>query len=118
MTRNVAAREQSGWKIISVLPDVCLTPMGYGAVPVPYPVYAELKDSTRMAKSVKANGHPVIIYDKTVVSKTIGDVAGNKKGVKSGTVEGKCYPKTHSSTVSAEGHRVIRHDDEFWMNGA
>jgi hypothetical protein len=87
-------------------------------VPVPYPVYAELKQSVRVAKSVKANGNPVVIYDETVVPKTIGDAAGARKGIKSGTVKANCYPKTHSSTVSAEKHRVVRHDDEFWMNGA
>jgi hypothetical protein len=53
---------------IYTLPDVCLTPVGSSVVPVPYAVYAELKQSVRVAKSVKANGHPVVIYDETYVS--------------------------------------------------
>ncbi|MDR0673170.1 MAG: DUF4150 domain-containing protein [Zoogloeaceae bacterium] len=117
MTRNVVARKQSGWKVVYTLPDVCLTPMGSSVVPVPYAVYAELKQSVRVAESVKANGHPVVIYDETVVPRTIGDGAGTRKSVKSGTVEANCYPKTHSSTVSAEKHRVVRHDDENPLPG-
>jgi hypothetical protein len=117
MARNVAARKQSGWKVVYTLPDVCLTPMGSAQVPTPYPVFAELKDSTREAKSVKANGHPVVIYDETWVPKTKGDAAGARKGIQSGTVEANCWPKTHSGTVSAEKHWMVRHDDEFWMNG-
>jgi hypothetical protein len=118
MARNVAARKQSGWKVIYTLPDVCLTPIGNNVVPVPYAVHANLEQSVQVAKSVRANGYPVVIYDETYVPKTIGDAGGKRKGIQSGTVEANCYPKTHSSTVSAEKHRVIRHDDEFWMNGA
>jgi hypothetical protein len=70
-----------------------------------------------VAESVKANGHPVVIYDETVAPRTIGDSAGSRQGIVSGTVEANCWPKTRSSTVSAEKHRVVRHDDEFWMNG-
>jgi hypothetical protein len=51
------------------------------------------------------------------VPTTVGDAAGAAKGVKSGTVQGKCYPKDHSGTVRAEGKLVVRHDDLFWMNG-
>jgi hypothetical protein len=118
MSRNVVARKQTGWKVISTLPDVCLTPMGNSVVPVPYAVHAKLEESVRIAKSVKANGNPVVIYDETVVPKTVGDSGGSRKGIQSGTVEANCYPKTHSGTVSAEKHRVVRHDDEFWMNGS
>jgi hypothetical protein len=118
MARDVVARRQAGWKVIYTFPDVCWTPIGDKRVPVPYPVYAELKDSVRAAKGVQANGNPVVIYDETVVPKTRGDGAGSQKGIKSGTVEANCYPKTRSGTVRAEGHYTVRHDDEFWMNGA
>jgi hypothetical protein len=117
MARNVVARKQAGWKVIYSLPDVCWTPVGDKQVPVPYPVYAELEDSVRVAKRVKANGHCVVIFDETVAPRTIGDASGTGKGVVSGTVEAGCWPKTHSGTVSVEKHRVVRHDDEFWMNG-
>lgn len=117
MTRNVAARQNGQWKVISTLPDVCKTPVGSATPPVPYPVHAELEDSVRVAMSVRANSDPLVIYDRSYVPKTIGDKPGKAKGIKSGTVEGNCYPKTHSPTVRAEGCFVMRHDDEFWMNG-
>jgi hypothetical protein len=117
MARNVAARRQPGWKVIYTLPDVCLTPLGSSVMPVPYLVYADLTQSVRVAESVKANGYPVVIYDETVASETIGDKAGVRKGIESKTVEANCWPKTHSSTVWAEKHYFVRHDDKFWMNG-
>lgn len=117
MSREVIARKQQGWLIISDLPDVCKTPVGSSMIPVPYPVIAKLTDSAKVVKNVKANGKPVIVYDKSYVIKTLGDQAGIGKGIKSGTVGGKCYPKTHSKTVKATGKYVVRHNDKFWMNG-
>lgn len=117
MTANVAARKQGSWHVVSLAPDVCKTPMGSAIPPVPYPVTAQLASTTAVASSVRANGHPVVVYDMSVVPTTIGDAAGAAKGVKSGTVQGKCYPKDHSRTVRAEGKLLVRHDDLFWMNG-
>ncbi|MDP9972018.1 MULTISPECIES: DUF4150 domain-containing protein [Variovorax] len=117
MSANVVARKQGGWKVVSIAPDFCKTPMGSSIPPVPYPVTAQLQATTGIARSVRANGHPVVVYDMSIVPTTIGDAAGTAKGVKSGTVQGKCYPKDHSSTVRAEGKLVVRHDDLFWMNG-
>ena len=117
MSANVAARKQGGWKVVSLAPDVCKTPMGSAIPPVPYPVTAQLDSTTAVARSVRANGHPVVVYDMSVVPTTLGDVAGAAKGVKSGTVQGKCYPLEHSGTVRAEGKLFVRHDDLFWMNG-
>lgn len=117
MSREVIARKQQGWLIICDLPDVCKTPIGSSMIPVPYPVIAKLTDSTKEIKNVKANGHPVIVYDKSHVIKTLGDQAGMGKGIKSGAIGGKCHPKTHSKSVKAGGNYVIRHNDKFWMNG-
>ena len=117
MADNYTARKQSGWKVVSIVPDVCKTPMGSSTPPVAYQVIAELDQAVQVASSVRANGHPVVVFDMSLVPKTIGDTAGSATGVKSGTVEGKCYPKAHSDSVRAEGKWLVRHDDEFWMNG-
>lgn len=117
MADNVIARKQGKWTVVSIVPDVCKTPMGGATPPVPYPVTAELKTSTGVAKSVRANGNPVVVFDMSLVPTTEGDGAGVAKGVKSNMVGGKCYPKEKSSTVRAEGKLVVRHDDLFWMNG-
>jgi hypothetical protein len=118
MADNYTARQQSGWQVVSLAPDVCKTPMGSSVPPVPYPVTAQLQSSTGVAKSVRANGHPMVVFDMSLVPTTEGDAAGSAKGVKSGTVGGKCYPKEHSGTVRAEGKLLVRHDDLFWMNGS
>ena len=117
MSANVTARKDGSWRVVSLAPDVCKTPMGSSIPPVPYPVTAQLETTTSVASSVRANGHPVVVYDMSIVPTTIGDAAGAAKGVKSGTVQGKCYPKDHSGTVRAEGKLLVRHDDLFWMNG-
>ena len=117
MAENYMARKQKGWKVVSMFPDVCKTPMGTPIPPVPYPVTAELKTAVEVAKRTNANGKPVVLFDKSNVPKTIGDKAGRAMGIKSNTVEGKCYPKGKSSTVRVEGKPILRHDDLFWMNG-
>ena len=117
MADNVIARKQTKWKVISIVPDVCKTPMGSAIPPVPYPVTAELKTATGVANSVRANGKPVVVYDMSLVPTTQGDQAGAAKGIKSNTVGGKCYPLEKSSSVRAEGKLIVRHDDKFWMNG-
>ncbi|QDH40216.1 DUF4150 domain-containing protein, partial [Burkholderia pseudomallei] len=38
-------------------------------------------------------------------------------GIESGTVGAKCWPIEHSSTVQVEGKKIVRHSDQFWMNG-
>jgi uncharacterized protein DUF4150 len=118
MADNFIARKNADWKVVYVLPDVCKTPMGGSTPPVPYPVTAELKDSLQFADRVQANGDPIVAFDASYVPKTIGDKPGKALGVKSGTVEGLCWPKEKSQSVRVQGKLIIRHDDEFWMNGA
>jgi hypothetical protein len=116
VAKNFVARKQSGWKIIGKLPDVCKTPMGSSTPPVPYSVYAELKSASEVAVTVRSNKHPLVTYDQSLTPETLGDSAGKAKGIKSGTVQGKCYPAQYSGSVRAQGHWVVRHDDEFEMN--
>ncbi|CBG88826.1 DUF4150 domain-containing protein [Citrobacter rodentium] len=117
MADDYLARKQSGWLVISTLPDVCKTPLGPVFVPVPYPVVAFLQESEKEISSVRANGHPVVVYNQSLVPTTEGDQPGTGTGLKSGTVGGKCYPKAHSKSVRAGKHPVLRHGDDFWMNG-
>ncbi|KRP74083.1 MULTISPECIES: DUF4150 domain-containing protein [Pseudomonas] len=117
MADNVIARRQDKWKVVSIVPDVCKTPMGSAIPPVPYPVTAELKTATGVARSVRVNGEPVVVFNKSLVPSTKGDGAGAAKGIKSNTVGGKCYPLEKSSTVKAEGKLMVRNGDLFWMNG-
>ncbi|WP_114192130.1 DUF4150 domain-containing protein [Edaphovirga cremea] len=118
MADNVVARKDGEWLVISMLPDVCKTPCGSSTPPIPYPVVAYLGNAVQVVPSVKANGNPLVVFNQSSIPTTVGDEPGVAKGIQSGTVGGKCYPKTHSSTVRAGKKPILRHDDEFWMNGA
>lgn len=118
MADNIMVRKNQKWLVVYKQPDVCKTPMGGACPPVPYPVIAKLEESVEVVKSVRAGGDPLVVWNKSYVPRTIGDSPGTAKGVKSGTVEGKCRPDEHSKSVRAGKHEIIRHGDEFWMNGA
>jgi hypothetical protein len=118
LATNVIARKNQRWIVVSRTPDVCKTPIGGATPPVPYSVIAKLQESQEVVDTVRANSDPVVVLERTFVPRTIGDSPGVAKGVVSGTVEGKCYPLEHSRTVRAGKCHVIRHNDEFWMNGA
>jgi hypothetical protein len=118
MADNVLARQDGDWIVISTLPDVCKTPMGSSSPPVPYPVVSNLGPSLNNSPNVRANGNPVVRFDSSYTPTTMGDQAGVGTGVQSGTVGGQCWPKEKSGTVFVNGKPVIRHDDQFWMNGS
>jgi hypothetical protein len=114
---NVMARKDGQWTIVSMMPDVCKTPMGGSTPPVPYPVTASLGDSQMTSKTVFANGNPIVRFDSSFAPDTIGDQAGVAHGIESGTVGAKCWPIDHSKTVRVESKMIVRHSDQFWMNG-
>ncbi|MEM7212209.1 MAG: DUF4150 domain-containing protein [Pseudomonadota bacterium] len=104
-----------GAKVVSITPDVCLTPVGNSVVPIPYSITAVLTDDAKSTKSVRIDGKQAYNMG-TDVTCCKGDAPGSKKGVKSGTIEAKCEPKTHAPTVKIEGKHAIRNGDIFWMN--
>lgn len=117
MADNYMARKDGQWKVVSIVPDVCKTPMGSSTPPIPYPVIAELSEAVQIVPSVRVNGMPLVVLAQSFVPTTKGDTAGSAKGIKSGTVGGKCYPQAHSKTVRAGKRQILRHGDDFLMNG-
>ncbi|BCQ25990.1 DUF4150 domain-containing protein [Caballeronia sp. NK8] len=117
MADNVIARKDRNWTIVSLMPDVCKTPVGGSTPPVPYPVTATLASSAGVISTVRANGHALFVFDASYAPETNGDQAGSANGVASNTVGAKCSPIEKSSTVRAQGKYVVRHGDMFWMNG-
>ncbi|WP_323870421.1 DUF4150 domain-containing protein [Xenorhabdus szentirmaii] len=118
MADNYFARTATQWMVVSIVPDVCKTPMGASTPPIPYPVVAKLAESSVPVKSVRANGKPLVVFAQSFVPQTLGDQPGVANGIKSGTVGGKCHPKEHSKSVRAGNRLLLRHGDKFWMNGA
>jgi hypothetical protein len=101
--------------VVAVTPDVCLTPMGATPVPVPYPIVGWFSNAALLAMSVRMRGRPTFTTASQVTN-VVGDEAGTAGGVKSGVNKSICESVTASTTVKAEGHRVLRHGDQMKMN--
>lgn len=110
------ARKNSIFKAISLLPDVCKTPMGASMVPVPYPIVADLSNSMEVAKAVRFNGDPVFLLSESVVMTVTGNEAGTGGGVTSGVNRGKVRATGSATSVRVEKKYVVRHGDECEMN--
>ncbi len=108
-------RDVDDARIVSLSPDVCLTPVGSSVVPIPYPVVDYCGHDRNYTSSVRFTGYRAMVM-RSCTTHVHGDAPGTKKGVKSGTVESICEPIGHASQVKAEGSHVIRHLDRFWMN--
>ncbi|SAK96396.1 DUF4150 domain-containing protein [Caballeronia ptereochthonis] len=117
MATELIARRDGAWLIVSLAPDVCLTPLGSIPVPVPYQVVASLQTAELATTNVNVNGNPVVVFDTTFVPTTQGDEAGTLGGVKTGTTASKTRPLLHSTTVNFQGKAIVRANDVFWMNG-
>jgi hypothetical protein len=101
--------------VVSVTPDVCFTPMGAAAVPVPYPIIGKFDDAVLLAMSVRMCGRPTFTISSQV-SRVQGDEAGTGGGVMSGVNRSTCESVTASATVRAEGNYVLRDGDVLKMN--
>jgi hypothetical protein len=112
----IGARKDSQFYAVTLLPDVCQTPVGAGMVPVPYMLYANLQGSSNCIESVRLNGKPAYVYDHSLAPKVEGNEPGTGGGVKSGVNVGKVWAKDASANVRAEGRRIVRHGDDCWMN--
>lgn len=110
------ARKDSTFKAVSLLPDVCKTPMGPNMVPVPYPIIGDLDDSIEVARTVRFNGDPVFLLIDSVVTTVTGNEAGTGGGMKSGVNKDKVRATTGARTVRVEKRYVVRHGDECEMN--
>jgi len=102
-------------RIVSLVPDICLTPVGSSVVPIPYPVVDFCGHDKNYTPSVRFTRKKAMVM-RACTTHVHGDAPGVRKGVKSGTVESICEPIGHADHVRAEGSHVIRHLDRFYMN--
>jgi hypothetical protein len=108
----IASKGPEG-KSIAAFPDVCMSPPGppAGPVPLPYPNTALAGDMGPGSASVKAAGRAIMLQDTSFIAKSTGDEAATASfgaGVVSHTIQGKAYPQTFSPNVKIEGKGVIR----------
>jgi hypothetical protein len=94
-----AARKNSIFMVVSLVPDVCKTPIGSSMVPVPYPIVGDLADSIEMAKHTNFNGDPVYLLSDSIVATVTGNEPGTGGGMKSSVNKGKVRATSSSKTV-------------------
>ena len=113
---EIASKSADG-KSVSAFPDVCISPgppPPPGGIPVPYPNTCYAKDLTRLTKTVMIKGKGAALENYSYFSRSTGDEQATlplKRGVVSSNLMGKCFFKSWSMNVKAEGKGVARHMD-------
>ena len=116
MAKNIGARKNANFKVISTTPSVNKTQRGSVVVNVPYDVQQDLSSAEGTSPNVFFNGDAA--YVKTSHStKVTGDSAGSLGGIKSGTVGAQSDPIEASSSVFINGKAVVRVGDMQYMQG-
>ena len=114
--REVSCKAASG-KSICAFPDVCFTPPQTPAtppgVPIPNPNTGMGSDTSKGSRNVKISGKEVMLKNKSMFKKSMGDQAGcaPKKGVVTSQTGGKVYFNSWSMDVKIEGENAVRHLD-------
>lgn len=111
--RGIAHKGSGGQS--TVYPDVCKTPRGPATVEVSYPNTGKSADTTKGPKSVKTDGQMPMVKG-ALYSKSIGDEAGTRMGVVSGTHKDVCEFMMYSFDVKFEGRNVCRLGDPLFHN--
>jgi uncharacterized Zn-binding protein involved in type VI secretion len=116
MALEAATYKDGKFTITSLSPDVCLTPMGPGTPPVPYPISHAMDTSEQCSKNVFIDGKPVFLHGESFVDGCHGDEPGVKGGVVTG-VQGKVsHSIMKSPSVYVNGKQMVRTGDQVWMN--
>jgi hypothetical protein len=111
--RTVVHASSNG--IATAFPDVCKTPSPAGPIPIPYPNVAMSSDAAQGAKTVKADGNPLMIKSSNFSTST-GDEAGSAGGVASSCTKGKAEFVMYSFDVKVDGENVPRLGDIMVQN--
>lgn len=103
--------------ILSLSPDVLLTPRGGEDVPVPYSVFADMSDGIGLSATVRFNSQKVFTRE-AYIPYTQGGELGTGGGVMSCTQGDRTQPLSWpmSESVFVNGNRVMRYFDIANMN--
>ncbi|MBP0583479.1 DUF4150 domain-containing protein [Labrys sp. LIt4] len=117
MSQKASSQATAEHYIVSIGPDVCLTPRGSAMVPVAYFSVAKLKDAVRVSDSVFNNE----LSDFHLNSRA-QYYKGHKPGIGKGVVVPGYYGLSHvietTSTVYSSGWASCRHRDPASINMA
>jgi uncharacterized Zn-binding protein involved in type VI secretion len=101
--------------VVVTSPDVCLTPVGNGVVPIPYVNVARSIHISNGSKTVTVNGNPVMLKDSRF-SESSGNEPGTAGGISSGVSKGGAKFINYSCDVFFEGKPVCRRLDPMVSN--
>ena len=73
--RGVDHPRAAQFRLVSLAPDVCLTPSKQG-VPVPYPITHTMDKSQHCSPNVFFQGKPAYLHNESYVDKVMGDEPG------------------------------------------
>jgi hypothetical protein len=110
--------------VTAAFPDVCLSPPGppAGPMPVPYPNTSRARDLQGGSRSVLIGGQPLALKDLSFyLTAPLGDEAATQglgAGIITHTIGGKTYFQAASMNVFVEGKPVCRHLDVTTSNHA
>ena len=102
-------------------PDVCMSPPGppAGPVPIPYSNTCEYKDLTDLSITVFLKGSGAALENKSAFKTSYGNEPATEnfsKGLVSAKIKGRCYFQSWSPNVKIEGLGVARHMDMVTHN--
>jgi len=120
--REICSKAADG-KSAAAFPDVCWSPPGppAGPVPLPYPNTAFAKDLANGTATVFICGTPVARKDESYLETSVGNEPATTqfpKGINTGALKGKAYFTSWSMNVMVEGLNVPRHQDLMTHNHA
>lgn len=115
MALEQATAQDARFRLVSTLPDICITPSRKG-YPVPYPVTHTMDQSAQVSPNVFICGQSAFLHNQSYVDKVKGDAPGAGKGVMSGTHVNISHSADHSKTVYINGQPMVRTGDVVWMN--
>lgn len=121
-SRELSA-EKDGTHISGAMPDVCLSPPGppAGPIPIPYPNFAQASQTARGARSVQVNGGLVGIKSDSHYAKCSGDEAATRSfgmNVVDHCLQSKTVAQAWSFDVKIEGKNAVRLLDLTTNNNA
>ncbi|WP_338848505.1 DUF4150 domain-containing protein [Massilia sp. W12] len=118
---NEISSKAADGKSAAATPDVCWSPPGpaAGPVPIPYTNTAFTKDLANGSTTVFICGTSVSLKDKSYFATSTGNEPATEqfqKGIVSGVIKGKAYFASWSADVKIEGFNVCRHVDLMTHN--
>ncbi|MEZ6129828.1 MAG: PAAR-like domain-containing protein [Planctomycetaceae bacterium] len=110
MAINEGTRMDGQFLVISLVPDVCKSPV----VPVPYPIVGYLNQSILVSPNVRARGVPIFHMGSRVAT-VVGDESGVGGGVMSQVFKGMCRPVVPVPTVRINGQMHTYHQQTLML---